>query len=80
MAGCIEWVKALYPENLCIIFNVTGKRDEKPLLQLLAQLEPKHIFLTPNIATSAVQQDQDNRNNPLGIVSYYQLSWMLRPN
>ena len=68
MAGCVAWVKSLYPENLSIVFNITGKRDEKPLLELLAQLEPKHIFLTPNISTNDICLDQDNRNNPITMV------------
>ena len=65
MVGCVEWVKSLYPENLSIIFNITGKRDENPLLRLLGELSPARIFLTPNVATSVVRPDQDNRNNPI---------------
>ena len=63
-------MKITRPENLSIVFNITGKRDEKPLLDLLAELNPRKIFLTPNIAKSTTwNADQDNRNNPLSVVS-----------
>ena len=67
---CVEWMKITRPENLSIVFNITGKRDEKPLLDLLAELNPRNIFLTPNISKSTNwSADQDNRNNPLSVVS-----------
>ena len=63
-------MKNTQPDDLSIIFNITGKRDEHPILNLLAELNPSHIFLTPNVSTTSSSiADQDNRNNPLSVVS-----------
>ena len=60
-------MRTTYHDNLSIVFNITGKRDERPILALLKELNPSTIFLTPNI--SCRNDDQDNRNNPLSVVS-----------
>lgn len=70
ISGCVTWVKSLNVQNLSIIFNITGKRDEAPLLEILAELNPQRIFLTPNVpgrTSASARPDQENRNNPLSL-------------
>lgn len=48
-----------------IVFNITGERDEKPILTALSKLKPTHIFLTPNRSHDVVSKDRDNRVHPV---------------
>ena len=74
MLGCYRWMSSQNISNLSIIFNITGKRDERPLLNLLAKLNPACIYLSPNIpnhvtsGTRSSRPDQENRVNPLFLV------------
>lgn len=71
MLGCYRWMASQNISNLSIIFNITGKRDERPLLDLLAKLNPACIYLSPNIPNHVTSDktrsrpDQENRVNPL---------------
>ena len=53
-----------YP-NLGIMFNLTGGRNPDPLVNILSELNPKQIFLTPNSSHEVSSKDQENRNFPL---------------
>lgn len=74
MLGCYRWMASQNISNLSIIFNITGKRDERPLLNLLAKLNPACIYLSPNIPNHVTSDktrsrpDQENRVNPLFLV------------
>jgi len=62
---CVNWAAKMKEGNLAVLMNVTKDRKVKPLIDIVSDLEPAYLILSPNIAKTTELSQIPDKNFPI---------------
>ncbi|CAG5103954.1 Oidioi.mRNA.OKI2018_I69.chr1.g1016.t1.cds [Oikopleura dioica] len=62
---CVNWAAKMKEGNLAVLMNVTKDRKVKPLIDIVADLEPSYLILSPNVAKTTEKSQIPDKNFPI---------------
>ena len=61
----MNWAAKMKEGNLAVLINVTKDRKVKPLIDIVSDLEPAYLMLSPNIAKITEHSQIPDKNFPI---------------